>query len=154
MSTLPPIASQGVLPQTTIIPNDDKLFNPYFSRTYEALAQTINAKDGTYFTIPIRSTAANIPNVANFGSFLMAISGQSYAKDGSWPPCLTIALCKASDAVSGVVTPITSQAGQGGVGTTWVGATLTVTSTATNFQIAHSVSGVTGNFNIRIIGTQ
>ena len=146
MTTLPPRISQGVVPQSTIVPDDDNLFIPYFTRTYENLAQAINAKDNTQFTAAITSTPTNIPNIANYGSFLLCVSGE-----GSGLPAITIGLCKASNAAAGASSAITSQAG---TDAPWVGKVLTVTSTASNFQIAHNAAGVTGNFNFRIIGTQ
>lgn len=134
------------LPQTTIVPENKDLFIPYLNRLYEDIAVTVNAKDDSFFTIPISSTPTNIPNVANFGAFLVTISGST-----SGLPTYSASLCKSDANVAGIVTPIGSQAGTAGV---WAGATLTITSTATNFQISHSVAGMTGNFNIRIISTQ
>jgi hypothetical protein len=136
---------QGVVPQSTIVPTDDALFTPYFTRTYEGLAQAINAKDNTYFPIPITSTATDIPNVSRFGSFVVCVSGTS-----SSLPTLIAALCKADSGAVGSVASLASQAGTG----TWAAKTLTITSTATNFQIAHNNAGITGSFNIKIIGTQ
>lgn len=137
---------QGVVPSSTIVPQDESLFVPYFTRVYEDLASAINAKDASFFTFPITDTATNIPNIANFGAYIVCVSGESTAL-----PCITAALSKASSSASGVATTLNSQAG---TGTTWLAATLTISSSSTNFQINHSVSGVTGNFNIRIIGTQ
>lgn len=146
MSSLPPINLQGILPQSTIVPQNDELFIPYFTRTYEQISQTVNAKDGIYFLTPITNTPTNIPNIQNFGSYIICVSGQETGL-----PCLTAALCKSDANTVGVVFPLTSQ---NGVLAPWIGATLTITSTATNFQIIHSVAGQTGNFNMRIIGTQ
>lgn len=146
MSTKPTIIPQGIVPRSTVVPAEDKLFVPYFTRTYEDLADAINAKEGGYFVAPITGTATNIPNVANFGSFIICISGEE-----SGLPCLTAALCKSSSSAIGSVVPLTFQAGSVAP---WVAATLTITSTATNFQVAHSVVGQSGNFNIKIIGTQ
>lgn len=152
--TVPPSNTiiQGILPQSTIIPQDENLFNSYLTRLYEDISQAVNAKDANYFTTPITSSASNIPNIANFGAFIICVSSQQQASDNSWPPCITASLSKASSSVAGSIAVLGSQAGQGGG--IWGGATLTISSTSSNFQILHSVSGVTGNFNIRIIGTQ
>ena len=93
----------------------------------------------------ITSTAQNIANLPNFGSFIICISGQT-----STLPTITASLCKADATASGSVASLGSQVGTG----SWAGNALTITATATNFQIAHNRSGVSGNFNIRIIGTQ
>ena len=146
MTSLPPNVQRPTLPPNTIVPENKDLFVPYLNRLYEDIAYAVNSKDNTFFTTAITSTASNIPNLANAGSFLICVSGTS-----SGLPCLTIALNKSSNAAVGAINVLGTQ-----VGTVapWVGATLTVTSTATNFQIQHSVAGQTGNFNIKIIGTQ
>lgn len=94
----------------------------------------------------ISNTAASIQNLPNFGSYIICVSGSTTGM-----PCTTAALCKASNAASGSISVLTSQAG---TAAPWIGATLTITSTSTNFQIAHSVAATTGTFNIRFIGTQ
>lgn len=137
----------GILPQSTIVPKDDNLFIPYFTRTYEAISQAVNAKDSSFFPISITSTATNIPGVPSFGAFVVAVSGVS-----STLPTATWCLCKA-DATSSGASGIAVLAFQAGT-STWSGKVLTITSTATNFQIAHNNTGVTGSFNIRIMGTQ
>jgi hypothetical protein len=146
MSSKPPVNLQGILPQSTIVPQDDTLFIPYFTRTYEAISQSVNAKDGIYFLTAITDTPTNIPNIQNFGSYIICVSGATTGL-----PCLTAALCKSDIGAIGSIAPLTFQAG---TTAPWAAATLTITSTATNFRVAHSVAGQSGNFNIRIIGTQ
>jgi hypothetical protein len=133
------------LPTTTVIPSDKDLFIPYQNRVYEELAQAINERDNSYFPWPITSVAENIPNVPNFGAYLICISGVDTTL-----PTLTASLCKADSTASGSVAVLGSQVGTGA----WSGNSLTITSTATNFQVAHDRTGVSGNFNIRVIGTQ
>lgn len=141
-----PIIQRPSLPPNTIVPEDKEFFISYFNRIYEDIAFAMNAKDYTFFPATISGTAANIPNIPNYGSYIICISGVD-----SGLPTLTASLCKSSSAAVGVINVIGSQAGTAGV---WLAATLTITSTATNFQIRHSVAGTSGNFNIRIIGTQ
>jgi hypothetical protein len=133
------------LPPNTIVPENEDLFIPYLNRLYEDIAFTVNNKDNTYFQIAISSTPANIPNLPNFGSFVICVSGTL-----SGLPTLTISLSKSDAALAGALLALTSQGGSG----PWAGITLTVTATATNYQISHNRAGVTGNFNIRILGTQ
>jgi hypothetical protein len=140
-----PMIEQTLLPPSTIVPTNESLFIPYFTDLYEDISLTINAKDNKFFTTFITSTATNIPNVPNFGSFIICISGQI-----STLPTLTAALNKSDSTASGSVASLGFQAGTGA----WAGFVLTITATATNFQIAHNNTGVTGNFNIKIIGTQ
>lgn len=133
------------LPPNTIVPEDEELFIPYLNRLYEDIAFSVNAKDFNYFKIPITSTAANIPNIPNFGAFIICVSGTD-----STLPTITASLCKADATAAGSIAAIGSQVGTGA----WAGNALIISATATNFQIRHDRAGVTGNFNIRIIGTQ
>jgi hypothetical protein len=149
-----PVIKLPSLPPNTIVPEDESLFIPYLNRLYEDIAFAVNSKDESYFPIAITSTASNIPNVPNFGAFIVCVSGEvqdtSTATGTGYLPTLTASLCKSSAAATGSIAVLGSQAGTG----SWAGINLTITSTATNFQIAHSRAGVSGNFNIRFIGTQ
>jgi hypothetical protein len=136
---------QPSLPPNTIVPEEDSLFIPYLNRLYEDIAFTVNNKDNTFFQIPISSTASNIPNLPNFGAFVVCISGSD-----STLPTITASLCKSSAIGAGSIAVLGSQVGTAA----WAGNSLTITSTATNFQIAHNRAGVNANFNIRILGTQ
>lgn len=141
-----PITQRPVLPPNTIVPVNEDLFVPYLNTTYEDIAFSVNARDFNFFPMAITSTAQNILNLPNFGAFIICVSGVD-----STLPTITASLCKADATAGGVINVIGSQAG---TGATWGAQTLTISSTATNFQIRHSLAGVTGNFNIRIIGTQ
>lgn len=136
----------GNLPPNTIVPSNWDLFIPYLNRLYEDIAFNVNNKDDDYYTMPITNTAQNILNVPNFGSFIICVSGETTGL-----PTITASLCKASDSAPGVINVLGTQAG---TLAPWAASTLTISSTASNFQIKHSVAATTGNFNIRIIGTQ
>jgi len=140
-----PIIKLPSLPPNTIVPENDSLFIPYLNRLYEDIAFAVNNKDNIFFQIPITSTAADIPNLPNFGAYIVCVSGTD-----STLPTLTASLCKSDATAAGSIAVLGSQVGTGA----WAGNALTITSTATNFQIAHNRAGVTGNFNIRIMGTQ
>lgn len=140
-----PVYDFPVLPTTTVVPQNEDLMAPFLTTMYEDIASSVNMKDDIYFPMAITSTAQNIINVPNFGSFIIAVSGVS-----STLPTLTASLCKADATASGSVAALGHQAGTGA----WAGFVLTITSTATNFQIAHNNTGVSGNFNLRLIGTQ
>lgn len=133
------------LPTSTIVPIDENLFLPYFNRLYEEIANAVNAKDNIFYAMAITSSATNIVNLPNFGAFIICVSGVS-----SSLPTITASLCKADSGAAGSIAVLGSQVGTGA----WAGFALTISSTATNFQIAHNNTGVVGNFNIRIIGTQ
>ena len=137
--------SPAFLPPNTIIPYNEDLFVPYLTRLYEDIASAVNGRDFIFYPTAITSTAQNILNVPSFGAFIICVSGAD-----STLPTITASLCKAAATAAGSVTALGSQVGTGA----WAGNALTITSTATFFQIAHDRAGVTGNFNIRIIGTQ
>ena len=143
--TTPSNTSMPNLPPSTIVPQNNDLFIPYFNRTYEDISYTVNAKVNKYFPMAITSSATNIVNLPGFGSFLLMVSGVA-----STLPTLTVSLTKADSTASGAIVVLGSQAGTGA----WAGNALTITSTATSFQIAHNRAGVSGNFNIQFIGTQ
>jgi hypothetical protein len=135
----------NTLPPTTIVPTNDDLFTPYFNRMYEDIASSVNSKDSSFYAITISDVAADIPGLARFGVFVVCVSGTV-----STLPTLSAVLCKADDTAAGAIVPLASQVGTGA----WAGNALTITSTATNFQIAHDRAGVSASFNIRVIGTQ
>lgn len=135
------------LPPNIIVPSKELeiTFVQFLMRLYEEIAFNVNARDYVWFTIPISDVASNIPNIPNFGAFIVCISGVE-----SGQPVKTWSLVKSDTNVAGVINILGTQAGTG----IWAGINLTITSTATNFQIAHNNVGVTGNFKIRILGTQ
>lgn len=141
-----PIIQRPNLAPNTIVPENKDLYISYFNQIYEDVAFAVNSKDYTFFPTTVTDTAQNIPNLPNYGSYIICVSGVD-----SGLPCVTASLCKNSSSLVGVVNVIGSQAGSSGI---WAAATLTISAAATNFQIRHSVAGATGNFNIRIIGTQ
>lgn len=140
-----PVVVLPSLPPNTIVPENEDLFISYFNRLYEDIAFCVNNKDNNFFPIPITDTASDIPNIPNFGAFIVCVSGVD-----STLPTITASLCKADATAGGSIAVLGSQVGTGA----WAANALTITSTATNFQIAHDRAAVTGNFNIRIIGTQ
>lgn len=142
-----PQVSLPFLPPNTIVPSpteQEAIFIQYFNRLYEDIAFAVNQKDFQFFTIEISNVPTNIPNIDNFGAFIVAVSGVDSSQ-----PVKTWSLVKADANNAGVINILGTQVGT----LTWAGINLSVTSTATNFQIAHNRT-TPGNFNIRIIGTQ
>jgi len=141
------------LPENTVVPipsedEDDFIF--YLNRLYEDIAFAVNNKDNVFFPISISDGAVNIPNLPNFGAFIICVSGQENGM-----PSYVWALSKATINAAGTAVILTNQ-----VGTIapWIGATLTITDSGvvngvSNYQIRHSVAGTTGNFNIRYLTT-
>lgn len=145
-----PMITLPSLPPNTIVPENDALFIPYLNRLYEEIAFAVNNKDNLAFPIAITDVAQDIPNVPNYGAFIICVYGEVY--DSVTPsalPTLNASLCKSDPTAAGSIAVLGSQAGTGG----WGGINLTVTSTATNFQIKHNLAATSGNFLIRILGT-
>lgn len=137
------------LPPNTIVPlpaDQQDLFVQYLNRLYEDIAFAVNSKEFDYFEISISDVPRDIPNMNNFGSYIVCVSGVQ-----SGMPCGIFTLTKTDRNVVGTATvtqldsPLTGP---------WAGINLAVTSTATNFQIAHNLANTVANFNINIMGTQ
>lgn len=145
-----PLNEQPFLATTTIVPkpsDDEDNFVQYLTRLYEDIAFAVNSKDFIFFTMPISNVPTDIPNVANFGAFLVAVSGVvSGQPAGVW------ALAKSTDNVVGQINVLSNDVG---TGATWAGFLLTITCPApfTNYKIAHNLA-TTADFNVRIITTQ
>jgi len=146
--------TQPFLPPNLIVPENEDLFMAFFYRMYEDIAFAVNSKDFNNYTMAISTTATNILLVPTFGAFIICVSGTrttfSAAGVESGLPTITASLCKAGTTAAGSVATLGSQVGTGD----WAGFALTITSTATNFQIAHNRANAIGNFSIRLIGTQ
>lgn len=137
------------LPPNTIVPmpaDQQDLFVQYFNRLYEDIAFAVNSKEFDYFEMSISDVFVNIPNMNNFGSYIVAVSGVE-----SGMPCATFTLTKPERDQVGLATRPQSSSPIFGP---WATFEILVTSTATNFQIAHNRPGVIANFNINIMGTQ
>lgn len=135
------------LPPRTIVPNpvdDTENFMYFINRFYEDAAESINVRKAPYFQIQISTTAQNIPFLPRFGAFILCVSGEVSSQ-----PVKTYSLVKADQTAAGQIDVLGTQAGTGA----WAGFDITITSTTTNFQIAHNGSQ-TATFNIRWIGTQ
>lgn len=135
------------LPPNTIIPENEDLYIPYFNQLYEDIAYAVNYKDNNFYSMAITNTAQNIVNVPNFGAFIICISGSA-----SGLPTTTASLNKPDAGIAGNIIVLDAQNGTSGG---FAGAAITISSTATNFQVLQmGGAATTGNFNIRLIGTQ
>lgn len=135
------------VPPLTIVPNpqtDIENFMFFMNRFYEDVATAVNNREIPYFQIQVSNVATDIPRLPTFGAFLVCVSG--FASD---QPVKTWSLVKSDETSAGVINVIGTQAGTN----VWAGVDLTITSNATNFQIAHNGT-LTETFNVRWIGTQ
>jgi len=93
--------------------------------------------------LQIDNTARDIPFLPTNGAFLILVQGVDNEM-----PTLISACTKVDVGVAGAIANLGSQ---NGTGATWNTAALTISSTATNFQIAHSLAQ-TGDFLITVVG--
>ena len=145
--SLPNIPFSFVSP-LNVIPNpidDTENFLYFFNRFYEEVASAITDREIPYYQIAVTTAATNIPFLPTFGSYILCVSG-----DKSDLPVKTWSLVKSTEDAVGVINVLGTQAGSG----SWAATNLTITSTATNFQIAHDRAGITETFNIKWIGTK
>ena len=145
------------LPPNTIVPSpteQEDIFIQYLNRVYEDIAYIVNQKDFNFFQITITDTEIDIPFMNRSGAYIIAISGEfpieedlgtNYLPSGTW------AVAKSSEEAAAAISNLQLQSG---VGPTWLGQSLQLTSSATNLQINHTLANAEASFNIRIIGTQ
>jgi hypothetical protein len=136
---------QPQLPPNTTSPANEDLWQTYWTDTYKDIANTVNSKDFNFYPMAITSAYQNILNLPPFGAYIICISGMT-----STLPTITASLCKADAIAAGSATTIGSQVGTGA----WAGNALTFNAAVGAFQVKHDRTGVIGNFNLRIIGTQ
>lgn len=141
-----PMVTRSFLPPNTVMPVEEDLFDDYLNRLYEDIAFAVNERDFVNFPMAITNTPQPIVNLPNYGAYIICVSGMT-----SGLPSLTASLCKSDMGIAGSVAVLGTQAG---TVAPWAAATLTITTSATNFLINHSVANTSGNFSIRIIGTQ
>jgi len=110
---------------------------------YNSIVDSLVRKKIFSFEMPIDNTARDIPFVPQSGAFLILVQG---IDDGM--PAYTAACSKVAVAAAGSISALDSQAGSGA---TWNTITLAITSTATNFQIAHT-KAASGDFLVTVIG--
>lgn len=150
------------LPVSIIWPNNPDDVPWFMNRLYEQMALSINSKDFNYFPMAISDTASQIQNLRNFGAYLLCVGGTNNIINPAtgivnWLPCYVWPLAKSKDTIAGTIpAPLTFQ---NGVGDIWNGATLTLSSIASVngtqvYALNHNKAGLTGSFNIRIVGTQ
>lgn len=133
------------LPKSTIVPPTEErdIIQQYFVRLFEEVSYNVNSRDYTAFQIPVSTTATNLPILNTFGAYIICVYGVISSQ-----PVKTVSLVKSTSSNAGVINVLGTQQGSGA----WAGKDVTLTSTGTNFQIAHNLSGVVANFYIRLVG--
>ena len=137
---------KSAFPKTTIIPDGKEELKIWMNEFYQDVANSIETPEDLLFETSITSTATDMPNVPSYGSFMVVISGVE-----SSLPTYSAVLNKSDKAVAGSIAALGSQAGTG----TWAGVNLSITSTAGNYQVAHSgAASLEGKFIINVSGTR
>ena len=158
-----PIGQRPYLLNSTIVPrfDDANTFLQYLTRLYEDIALAVNQRDFIYFplAVPPQPTAGppiiypqTISNLALFGSFLVCISGQLTGL-----PCATYAVNKPDIYQAGTYTLLSSAVVNIAPWSVFNVILQDNPSPPATGEISitiYNTSTMTGNFNIRIIGTQ
>lgn len=147
-----PLTRQMPLPEQNITsknPNDLVALFKLQKKTWTdrdiEIADVVNKKIDKAEPITITSTPTNIRVIPQRGAFIVTVYG---VKDQR--PTLIAALVKSDEGVAGTITGVASQTTAIGA---WSGVSLVITSTATNFQIAHSgASNLVDDFLVTYIG--
>ncbi len=151
------------LPVSIIWPENPDDTPWFMMRLYEQLAYAINSKDNGIFTMAISNSATLIPNINNFGSYLVNISGSGPYVDPTtgdinfWPASI-FQLTKSTPNNIGLFTETQTQAGTGtqlsGAGYMISLQQIPASIGPYYYFIQHNIAGVTGSFNVNIQGTQ
>lgn len=129
-----------------LIPRDPEQLRIWLYDFYKDVKNIVNTNDSLYFSLNITSTAQDIPNISTYGSFIILCSGVI-----SSMPTNVSSLSKSSESGAGAIATLSSQVGI----TDWAAVNLTITSTATNYQIAHSgAATLSGDFYIKVIASR
>lgn len=152
---------RGYLPQSIIWPENEDDIPWFMSKLYDQMVSSINSRDFGYFQMAISDKATPIPNMTNFGSYMICVGGSSqvlneYTGVINWLPSYVWVSTKTQDTQAPAAPNLLSS--QVGIGDTWSGATLTLSDIAVNgvrvYALNHNKAGKTASFNVRIIGTQ
>jgi len=123
----------------------EQLEDPYENlRVVNLINDKVNQKAITSYEMLIDDTARPFPELAAIGAFIITISGIETGL-----PVGIYAVTKSANGVAGSISTLSSQAGT--AAGTWAGNVLTVSSTASAFEVNHDRSE-SGNFNVTITG--
>lgn len=151
---------QASLPQSIIWPENPDDIPWFMANLYQNLAQAINFRDFVHFPMAIGTTPTPIQNMTNFGAYMICVGGTNQVVQPSgvisWLPSAVWIVAKTQDTVAGTLPAATTS--QPGVGGGWAGSNLALTSMLVNgrqvYALNHNATGLTGSFNVRIVGTQ
>lgn len=122
----------------------EQLEDPYENlRVMNLINDKVNQKSITSYEMLIDDTARPFPELSAIGAFIITISGIETSL-----PVGVYAVTKSDNGVAGSIATLSSQVGTG----SWVGNALTVSSTATAFEVKHNRAGISDNFNVTITG--
>lgn len=134
------------LNQDTIVPEDPKELTIWLTKFYEDVKDAIANQQDLFYIVSVTSTATDLPFVPSYGSFIILVSGVENTF-----PCASALANKSTKDAGGAAAIIGSDTGTGD----WAGVDIAISSTATNFQIAHNgAATLSGTFIVRVIGTR
>lgn len=150
------------LPVSIIWPEDEEDVPWFMMRLYEQMVSAINSKDNGVFTMAISSTPTLIPNMNNFGTYLVNLCGEKAytGADGTlnyWPSYI-FQITKSAPNEKGLDSVVQNQDGKGNdLGGVALLLTQQQVPSGTGpyyYFINHDKAGFTGSFSVNIQGTQ
>ena len=150
------------LPVSLIFPEDPQELAWFMNRLYEQMAFAINSKDNGIFTMAISSVPTLIPNINNFGAYLMNVSGSGPFVDAqgvlNYWPSYVFQMTKSDPNKIGTDTFTQNQDGSGptlgGIALLLTQQRVPAVTGPFYYFIQHNAPGITGSFNVNIQGTQ
>ena len=110
-------------------------------RVTNLMIDSLNNKKATFIEIMVSDAAERIPNMPEYGSFLICVQGAE-----STMPSSIYACC--SNGTAGTVASLVAQAGSDD----WNANTVTIASSGADFTIVHDRAGVDDKFYLTILG--
>jgi len=110
-------------------------------RVTNLMIDSLNNKKATFIEIMVSDAAERIPNMPEYGSFLLCVQGSASTMPGSIYACC-------SNGTAGSVASLASQAGTDD----WAANVVTIAASGANFTILHDRAGVADKFYLTILG--
>jgi len=110
-------------------------------RITNMMIDSLNNKKATFIELIVTDAAERIPNLPEYGAFLICVQGSESTMPGRIYACC-------SNGTAGTVASLVAQAGTDD----WNANTVTIAASGANFTILHDRASVTDKFYLTILG--
>jgi len=116
-------------------------------RITNLIIDSLNNKKASFIEMFITDSAETIPNLPEYGAFIICVQGEQSTMPGRVYACC-------SNGTAGSVASLVSQAGTTAPSgeTNWNGKVLTIAASGANFTVAHDNTGISAKFYLTILG--